>query len=153
MAYADTRIRNTQMDMAQSVFTLCGVYPQTLDATFTPVPHDWLFDGGTQRKMRSHFWALPRYTSQAWDCENFATELVQWICREAALADVPASPEAFVICVDNKVPWAGVRDGRHALNLLQTDREPIVIEPQSIRNGTISAPLADYPNRAFKVYQ
>ena len=80
-AFADTGIRHTQQDVRASMLAITGVLPTTLDATFTPVSHDWLLDSATQRKMRTHFWALPRYTSQAWDCENFATELVQWICR------------------------------------------------------------------------
>lgn len=154
-AYADTHIRQDQHATRASVLTLTGHLPVTLDATFTPVSYDWLFDSRTQRQLRTHFWSLPSYTSQAWDCENFATELVQWICRQAALAGVPASPQAFVICVDNVVPFARIRDGRHALNLILTDREPIVIEPQSIRNGIAHLPLSDYPNAGtiFKVYQ
>lgn len=151
--FKDTGIRHTQRDVMVGMRGLTGIYPAVLDSTFTPVSYDWLTSSSTQRELRIHFWALPRYTSQAWDCENFATELVQWICRQAALAGVPASPEAYVICVDNKTPWAGIRDGKHALNLIQTDRDPIVIEPQSIRNGTRYAPLSDYPNKAFKVYQ
>lgn len=151
-AFADTRIRNTQQDVRRSVQQLTGIFPSVLDSTFTPVSHEWLFDGGTQRKLRAHFWSLPRYVSQAWDCENFGTELVQWLCREAALAGVPAAPEAYVICVDNVMPFANIRDGYHALNLIQTDREPVVIEPQSIRNGIVHAPLCEYPNKAYKIY-
>lgn len=151
--FTDTGIRHDWGSVLGSVQKLTGQVPAILDSTFIPVSHDWLMDSRTLRAMRTHFWGLPQYQSQAWDCENFATELVQWICRQAALSDIPASPEAFVMCVENKVPFAGVSDGRHALNLIQTDREPIVIEPQSIRNGMITAPFCDYPNRAFKVYQ
>lgn len=150
--YADTGIRHTQRDVLVSVRALTGYYPTVLDSTFSPVSHDWLFSSKTLGELRNHFRGLPAYTSQAWDCENFATELVQWLCRQAALANVPAAPEAYVICVENDTPWGGVRDGRHALNLIQTDREPIVIEPQSIARGIIHAPLCDYPNKVFKAY-
>ena len=125
----DTGIRHTANDARQSVYTLTKGFPILLDSTFAAVSYEWLTHSRTQRAMRSHFWALPRYTSQAFDCENFATELVQWICRQAALAGMQASPEAFVICVRNLKPWAGIRDGSHVLNFIFTDREPIVIEP------------------------
>jgi hypothetical protein len=128
------------------------VYPETLDSTFTTISHDWFFNKSVQSELRTHFFNLPSYTSEAFDCENFAVELNQWICRKAALAHVPAAPISLTNCVYNTTPWANIRDGNHALNLILTDRGPFAIEPQSIQRFMVSAPFADYPNKSFKAY-
>lgn len=153
-AFRDTGIRRESIKLSADVFRLTSLFPSLLlDATFTPVSSEWFWHRKTQAKLRKHFWGLPAYQSQAWDCENFSVELNQWLCKEAARASVQAAPESLVMCVENKQPFAGVQDGRHALNLVFFDTGPRVIEPQSIRNGIVSVAFEDYPNKAFQIYQ
>jgi len=102
--------------------------------------------------MRKHFWDLPDYTSEAFDCENYASALVQFVCIEAAKSRVKASPLVFVHCVKNLIPWAGVSDGNHAINLIELDEDFVVIEPQSIKRNMFDVPFIDYPNKSYEIY-
>ena len=151
--YVDTGERKSYHATRGRVVGKTGIHPDLRDQTTSLVSHDWFFDKRIQAELKRFFWALPAYSSNAFDCENFSVELVQWVCRKAAIAGMDASPTVWVQCVKNKVPFAGVLDGNHALNLLETDKGEFAIEPQSISNRIIFAPLADYPNKAYEIYQ
>ena len=152
--YTDTDERSDMSATRQRILTKVGRLPDLRDRTTSLVSHAWFFHKSTQDALRKYFWALPRYKVNAWDCENFSVELVQWVCKEATkCGGFDASPAIWVNCVYNKVPFAGVRDGNHALNLLETDEGDYAIEPQSIRNRIEYIEYSKYANASFDIYQ
>jgi hypothetical protein len=143
----------TQQELQNETWDALKLYPETNDAAFSDVPYAWLFDKTTQKELRNYFWSnLPEYASEAFDCENFAVELNQWICRKAGFARLTSCPRSAVLCVKNTIPWAGVRDGNHALNYIKTDKGAFVIEPQTIRRFAVYARYQDYPNKPYRLY-
>lgn len=152
-SFKDCGIRRSADTVRLELRAITGVLPQLTDAQFVPISRAWWNDQEIQSKLRRHFWELPRYTSQAWDCENFAMEFVQWVAKQAAFAGVDACPMAYSYNVKNDVPWAGVRDGYHAINLIEFDDSTLeVLEPQSIVRGMVHDKLSNYPNDAFRIY-
>ena len=153
VGYKDTGENRTRVETVTRIKTLTGVVPQYRDSLTSPIPHDWFFAKSTQKALRTHFWNLPRYSTNAFDCENFAQALVQWVCIEAAKVRLNTSPEVWVICVKSEFPFAGIADGYHALSMIETDKGTFVLEPQSIKDGMTFVPYSEYPNKPYEIYQ
>lgn len=83
------------------------------------------------------------YTVNAFDCEDFTTELCQTLRKILARRGEPRAPLVGRLIVFPTVEWGGIpAGGAHALCGLVATGGPWVIEPQT---GT-SAPLSAYPN-------
>lgn len=89
------------------------------------------------------------YVPNSRDCDKFAKAFTLAFECCAARAGIQAQPLCARIYVKASVPWAGVKDGTHALCAVGTTAGIYVVEPQ---NGRYCA-IADYPNRLgiFKV--
>jgi hypothetical protein len=135
----------TAMQVRQEIQRLTTPFTaiDTTDATFAPLSHEWFTEA---LDWSWHFAKATglAYTPESFDCDKFSLALALAANIAAGRAGVKAQPLLARIHVNNLVPWAGVRDGAHALNAAMTDRGLFVVEPQ---NRT-TAPLADYPNRA-----
>jgi hypothetical protein len=118
------------------------------DASFLEVPEALLqpLIAWTQRAREALRF---NYVAQSRDCDKFAKAFTLAFECCAAARGIQAQPLCARIYVRCTEPWAGVRDGTHALNAVATTGGIYVVEPQ---NGQC-CPLAAYPNRTgiFKV--
>lgn len=149
----DAGIRIARADALGTLAGVATAYTTGDDKVYAPLSHAWFLS--SLKSLRQHFATLPPYESNAFDCENFAIEFVQFYCRAAGWADVPASPMVARIHAKNVHPFGtigGSENTAHALNLIQTTAGFFVIEPQTIRRGIVWAPVSEYPNDIYRAF-
>ena len=136
----------TQFEVAVQVQSHApGAILDTPDSTFTPVAHEWLvatvrWAWDTKKQLN-----LATFSSESWDCDDFAREFSRLANKAAARAGVRAQPLVAVIEVRQEREFGGVpAGGLHALNAFYSDRGLFVYEPQT----ETLVPLAEYPNRS-----
>jgi hypothetical protein len=83
------------------------------------------------------------YTNQLFDCENFAAGVEHFATRFGD-KDSEHAPAVFVIYAKMAVPFAGVPDSYHALNVAWTDKGIWVFEPQGV--DLVAQDLLSWPN-------
>lgn len=133
----------TQAEVAAGIREILPfVAIDTTDATFTAVSHEWLTQTIEWTRDTAVRTGLGLYVGESWDCDKFALAFALPANIAAQRARVSAQPLVARIYVRQLVPFAGVRDGIHALNAFLSDRGIFVYEPQ---NRTL-VPLAQYPN-------
>lgn len=131
---------------------LPGVPVTYADGTYAIVSHAWLVDY-LRWTSKAAFEADAVYTSESWDCDDFALGFYLIATRKAAQAGIKAAPLIARIVVAQTAAFAtvpGSSSGKHALIGVATDRGIFIVEPQPA-GGLRIAPLAAYPNRILAV--
>lgn len=135
-------------DMAAFLRQSPGCFLQPLtDASYVVVPVKLLRPvvEWTLASIRAQIGRQNAYVAEAWDCEDFRTELCQTFRKVAARAGISRAPLVGGLDVKQVFPWARVpAGGAHAVAAVFTEAGWFVVESQTGDH----TPLEAYPNRA-----